>query len=302
MKSKKSILIVSIIVIALFNYNVFANSTITDPTPPSVEDKNEAVTSGTKSETSNNQVSSQNNSVSDSTKKNTTKSTKKTIKQNTKKPKTQQKVRQTQQVKPANTVAKEPENVVVNEVPAEVEVDDYKINNIGLFYVEGENQQYNIELSPEFKNDVYKYNCKIDEKINNIEANVDAGKYKDNVEITGNKDIPEGKSTITITLKADGKYSKVYVIEVQKGNVVEEKIEQNTEKQSIFNDWKKLIIPAILVLLMIIITIKFIKFNIYNNKHMKIKNTKKQKKEIDRARDRKLNVMINKLKIDEDDD
>lgn len=287
MKSKKSILIVSIIVIALFNYNVFANSTITDPTPPSVENKNEAVTSGTKSETSNSQVSSQNNSVSDSTKTNTTKSTKKPI---------------TQQVKPANTVAKEPENVVVNEVPAEVEVDDYKINNIGLFYVEGENQQYSIELSPEFKNDVYKYNCKIDETINNIEVNVDAGKYKDNVEITGNKDIPEGKSTITITLKADGKYSKVYVIEVQKGNVVEEKIEQNTEKQSIFNDWKKLIIPAILVLLMIIITIKFIKFNIYNNKHMKIKNTKKQKKEIDRARDRKLNVMINKLKIDEDDD
>ena len=302
MKSKKSILIVSIIVIALFNYNVFANSTITDPTPPSVENKNEAVTSGTKSENSNNQVSSQNNSVSDSTKTNTTKSTKKTIKQNTKKPITQQKAKQKQQVKPANTVAKEPENVVVNEVPAEVEVDDYKINNIGLFYVEGENQQYNIELSPEFKNDVYKYNCKIDEKINNIEVNVDAGKYKDNVEITGNKDIPEGKSTITITLKADGKYSKVYVIEVQKGNVVEEKIEQNTEKQSIFNDWKKLIIPAILVLLMIIITIKFIKFNIYNNKHMKIKNTKKQKKEIDRARDRKLNVMINKLKIDEDDD
>lgn len=302
MKSKKSILIVSIIVIALFNYNVFANSTITDPTPPSVEDKNEAVTSGTKSETSNNQVSSQNNSVSDSTKTNTTKSTKKTIKQNTKKPITQQKAKQKQQVKPANTVAKEPENVVVNEVPAEVEVDDYKINNIGLFYVEGENQQYSIELSPEFKNDVYKYNCKIDEKINNIEVNVDAGKYKDNVEITGNKDIPEGKSTITITLKADGKYSKVYVIEVQKGNVVEEKIEQNTEKQSIFNDWKKLIIPAILVLLMIIITIKFIKFNIYNNKHMKIKNTKKQKKEIDRARNRKLNVMINKLKIDEDDD
>lgn len=302
MKSKKSILIVSIIVIALFNYNVFANSTITDPTPPSVENKNEAVTSGTKSETSNNQVSSQNNSVSDSTKTNTTKSTKKTIKQNTKKKITQQKAKQKQQVKPANTVAKEPENVVVNEVPAEVEVDDYKINNIGLFYVEGENQQYSIELSPEFKNDVYKYNCKIDEKINNIEVNVDAGKYKDNVEITGNKDIPEGKSTITITLKADGKYSKVYVIEVQKGNVVEEKIEQNTEKQSIFNDWKKLIIPAILVLLMIIITIKFIKFNIYNNKHMKIKNTKKQKKEIDRARDRKLNVMINKLKIDEDDD
>lgn len=302
MKSKKSILIVSIIVIALFNYNVFANSTITDPTPPSVENKNEAVTSGTKSETSNNQVSSQNNSVSDSTKTNTTKSTKKTIKQNTKKKITQQKAKQKQQVKPANTVVKEPENVVVNEVPAEVEVDDYKINNIGLFYVEGENQQYSIELSPEFKNDVYKYNCKIDEKINNIEVNVDAGKYKDNVEITGNKDIPEGKSTITITLKADGKYSKVYVIEVQKGNVVEEKIEQNTEKQSIFNDWKKLIIPAILVLLMIIITIKFIKFNIYNNKHMKIKNTKKQKKEIDRARDRKLNVMINKLKIDEDDD
>lgn len=302
MKSKKSILIVSIIVIALFNYNVFANSTITDPTPPSIENKNEAVTSGTKSETLNNKVSSQNNSVSDSTKTNTIKSTKKTIKQNTKKKITQQKAKQKQQVKPANTVAKEPENVVVNEVPAEVEVDDYKINNIGLFYVEGENQQYNIELSPEFKNDVYKYNCKIDEKINNIEVNVDAGKYKDNVEITGNKDIPEGKSTITITLKADGKYSKVYVIEVQKGNVVEEKIEQNTEKQSIFNDWKKLIIPAILVLLMIIITIKFIKFNIYNNKHMKIKNTKKQKKEIDRARDRKLNVMINKLKIDEDDD
>lgn len=301
MKSKKSILIVSIIVIALFNYNVFANSMITDPTPPSVENKNEAVTSGTKSETLNNKVSSQNNSVSDSTKTNTTKSTKKTIKQNTKKKITQQKAKQKQQVKPANTVAKEPENVVVNEVPAEVEVDDYKINNIGLFYVEGENQQYNIELSPEFKNDVYKYNCKIDEKINNIEVNVDAGKYKDNVEITGNKDIPEGKSTITITLKADGKYSKVYVIEVQKGNVVEEKIEQNTEKQSIFNDWKKLIIPAILVLLIIIITIKFIKFNIYNNKHMKIKNTKKQKKEIDRARDRKLNVMINKLKIDEDD-
>lgn len=302
MKSKKSILIVSIIVIALFNYNVFANSTITDPTPPSVENKNEAVTSGTKSETLNNKVSSQNNSVSDSKKTNTTKSTKTTIKQNKKKPTTQQKAKQTKQVKPANTVAKEPENVVVNEVPAEVEVDDYKINNMGLFYVEGENQQYSIELSPEFKNDVYKYNCKIDEKINNIEVNVDAGKYKDNVEITGNKDIPEGKSTITITLKADGKYSKVYVIEVQKGNVVEEKIEQNTEKQSIFNDWKKLIIPAILVLLMIIITIKFIKFNIYNNKHMKIKNTKKQKKEIDRARDRKLNVMINKLKIDEDDD
>ena len=302
MKSKKSILIVSIIVIALFNYNVFANSTITDPTPPSIENKNEAVTSGTKSETLNNKVSSQNNSVSDSTKTNTTKSTKKTIKQNTKKKITQQKAKQKQQVKPANTVAKEPENVVVNEVPAEVEVDDYKINNIGLFYVEEENQQYSIELSPEFKNDVYKYNCKIDETINNIEVNVDAGKYKDNVEITGNKDIPEGKSTITITLKADGKYSKVYVIEVQKGNVVEEKIEQNTEKQSIFNDWKKLIIPAILVLLMIIITIKFIKFNIYNNKHMKIKNTKKQKKEIDRARDRKLNVMINKLKIDEDDD
>ena len=71
MKSKKSILIVSIIVIALFNYNVFANSTITDPTPPSVENKNEAVTSGIKNETSNNQVSSQNNSVSDSTKTNT---------------------------------------------------------------------------------------------------------------------------------------------------------------------------------------------------------------------------------------
>lgn len=205
----------------------------------------------------------------------------------------------------ANVDANENVNQInVNEISEEnntnkEEKQKFTLKEIKLSYIDKNNERQIINYTPEFKEDVYNYYCNIDDDISKIdisfnEDNYNEGNYdyNENISIKGNENIPDGISQILITIKNEETYSKVYIIEVTKGqNSIASKA--NKRKKVIFT---LIGVLSVLTLFFIIQAKRYSK-----TKHMKTRTSKREKRAINRARDRKLNAMINKLKIDEEE-
>lgn len=205
----------------------------------------------------------------------------------------------------ANVDANENVNQInVNEISEEnntntQEKQKFKLKEIILSYIDKNNERQIINYTPEFKEDVYNYYCNIDDDISKIdisfnEDNYNEGNYdyNENISIKGNENIPDGISQILITIKNEETYSKVYIIEVKKGqNLIASKA--NKRKKVIFT------LIGILSVLSLFFIIQAKRYS--KTKHMKTRTSKREKRAINRARDRKLNAMINKLKIDEEE-
>lgn len=185
----------------------------------------------------------------------------------------------------------------VNEISEEnnntiEEKQKYILKEIKLSYIDSNNEKQVINFTPEFREDVYNYYCNIDDNISKIDISFNEDNYNDNIGIKGNENIPDGISQILITVKNEETYSKVYIIEVQKGKkLVASKA--NKRKKVIFS------LIGILSVLTVFFIIQAKRYS--RTKHMKTRTSKREKRAINRARDRKLNAMINKLKIEDDE-
>ena len=205
----------------------------------------------------------------------------------------------------ANVDANENVNQInVNEISEEnntntEEKQKVTLKEIKLSYIDKNNERQIINYTPEFKEDVYNYYCNIDDDISKIdisfnEDNYNEGNYdyNENISIKGNENIPDGISQILITIKNEETYSKVYIIEVTKG---QKSIASKANK-------RKKVIFTLIGILSVLSLFFIIQAKRYSKtKHMKTKTSKREKRAINRARDRKLNAMINKLKIDEEE-
>lgn len=205
----------------------------------------------------------------------------------------------------ANVDANENVNQInLNEISEEnntntEEKQKFTLKEIKLSYIDKNNERQIINYTPEFKEDVYNYYCNIDDDISKIdisfnEDNYNEGNYdyNENISIKGNENIPDGISQILITIKNEETYSKVYIIEVTKG---QKSIASKANK-------RKKVIFTLIGILSVLSLFFIIQAKRYSKtKHMKTKTSKREKRAINRARDRKLNAMINKLKIDEEE-
>lgn len=205
----------------------------------------------------------------------------------------------------ANVDANENVNQInVNEISEEnntntEEKQKVTLKEIKLSYIDKNNERQIINYTPEFKEDVYNYYCNIDDDISKIdisfnEDNYNEGNYdyNENISIKGNENIPDGISQILITIKNEETYSKVYIIEVTKG---QKSIASKANK-------RKKVIFTLIGILSVLSLFFIIQAKRYSKtKHMKTRTSKREKRAINRARDRKLNAMINKLKIDEEE-
>lgn len=110
-----------------------------------------------------------------------------------------------------------------------------------------------LELSPEFKTDVYEYNVNLKENLEKLNITALATKENSNIEITGNENLKEGENIITIIVKGENEAETVtYQIIVNKTLEKQEDTSNQTNQDKI----KKIIILSVAggVILIIIIS------------------------------------------------
>lgn len=112
-----------------------------------------------------------------------------------------------------------------------------------------------LELSPEFKTDIYEYNVDLKEDLEKLNITALATKENSNIEITGNENLKEGENIITIIVKGENDAETVaYQVIVNK--IVEK--QEDTSNQTNQNKMKKIIILSVAGGIIVIIIVAVI--------------------------------------------
>jgi len=106
--------------------------------------------------------------------------------------------------------------------------DNFYINSVIIKGLKENGEQVQIELSPEFKKDVYEYTCNIPGDVQRIDIQKDAGKFTNSVIVKGAEDIKDGENIIILQLSAEDHQAKTYTIKVNK-----EKKEETEELEEV---------------------------------------------------------------------
>lgn len=112
------------------------------------------------------------------------------------------------------------------------EEDNFYINSIRIKGLKESGEQVQIELSPEFKKDVYEYTCNVPADIQRIDVEKDAGEFTNSVIVNGVEELKEGENIITLQLSAEDHQAKIYTIKAnkeKKEEIEEEIIETSAE-------------------------------------------------------------------------
>lgn len=115
----------------------------------------------------------------------------------------------------------------------------------------------NIELSPEFKTNVYEYTAKYTGDLNKIDVKAVATEPKYVVDITGNDDLKDGENIITILVSdSEGNNVATYQVTLTKSTVDEEALAKEQEEANKKEEQKKvLIIGGVIAILILAIII-----------------------------------------------
>ena len=106
--------------------------------------------------------------------------------------------------------------------------DNFYINSVIIKGLKENGEQVQIEISPEFKKDVYEYTCNIPADVQRIDIQKDAGEFTNSVIVKGAEDIKDGENIITLQLSAEDHQAKTYTIKVNK-----EKKEETEELEEV---------------------------------------------------------------------
>lgn len=111
-----------------------------------------------------------------------------------------------------------------------------------------------LELTPEFKTDVYKYSAELKENKSSLELTTIATEENAEIEVTGNEDLKDGENIITVIVKEkDTDKTATYQITVNK--IKEETNITEATVNNIDNKTKEMIILGIGILAIIIVVI-----------------------------------------------
>lgn len=111
-----------------------------------------------------------------------------------------------------------------------------------------------IEITPEFKTDVYKYTAKLNENKTRLELITTPTEENAEIEVTGNEDLKDGENIITVIVKEkDTDKTATYQITVNK--IKEETNITEATVNNIDNKTKQMIILGIGILALIIVVI-----------------------------------------------
>ena len=157
-----------------------------------------------------------------------------------------------------NKENKESEEQKEAEVKEEEKQENYYISKLIIKGINDEGKSQDIELSPEFNKDVFEYTCRVGKDIRRIDIEKEAGEYTNNIQIDGLGDLKDGENEIVLTLKAEGKEDKKYVVKVIKEKSDIEEISEKEDKTA------KIIMPVwgfiLMQLAIIIVEVVIIRF------------------------------------------
>ena len=124
-----------------------------------------------------------------------------------------------------------------------------------------------IDITPEFNENIYEYNCKIQNDIQKIDVDATTNYDNADIEIIGNENLQEGLNEIIISISLEGE-KNTYKINVYKDKleqIQEEKKESNTKNKNIII--VAIVIISIICVISIILSIKKIKNTKSKGKH-----------------------------------
>ena len=128
---------------------------------------------------------------------------------------------------------------------------DIKLTNLVLEAYSKENKLFNVEITPKFDNNIFKYDCNVPDYIEKIECKAEVNDNEAKVEISGNENLQEGLNEILISISLENEKT------IYKINVNKEKKEQIQQENK--SEYKYIIIAlSVIVILIIIICIVII--------------------------------------------
>ncbi len=107
----------------------------------------------------------------------------------------------------------------------------------------------NIEITPEFNENIYEYNCEVQSYVEKINIDTNSNIENAKIEITGNENLKEGLNQVLITVTAGNDEKVVYKI-----NIIRKQAVQIEEKKEINYKYLAIIIFALLIICLIIAT------------------------------------------------
>lgn len=115
----------------------------------------------------------------------------------------------------------------------------------------------NIELKPQFQTDVYEYKIELKEDLQKLNITTLSTEPNANIEVTGNENLQQGENIITIIIKSENEEkTAAYQIIVNKNvEKIEDKINQEQEKQEKMKKIFMISVAGGIILIIIIIII-----------------------------------------------
>lgn len=148
--------------------------------------------------------------------------------------------------KSAETTDNKEENT--EEQPEETSTEEEETFGLKELKIDG------LELTPEFKTDVYEYSAELKENKSSLELTTIATEENAEIEVTGNEDLKDGENIITVIVKEkDTDKTATYQITVNK--IKEETNITEATVNNIDNKTKEMIILGIGILALIIVVI-----------------------------------------------
>lgn len=129
---------------------------------------------------------------------------------------------------------------------------DIKLTNLVLEAYSKENELFNVEFTPKFDNNIFKYDCNVPNYIEKIECKAEVNDGEAKVEISGNESLQEGLNEILISISLENEKT-IYKINVNKEK--KEQIQQENKSEY------KYIIIVLSVIVILIIIICIVKIN-----------------------------------------
>lgn len=126
-----------------------------------------------------------------------------------------------------------------------------KLQKLSLKSVNSKNEKTELELDPEFSQNVYYYSTSVENDVNSIDINYETQDLSTKVVIDGNKSLKDGDNSVTLTLTSNnGEEKTVYKINVYKKGTTQEVSAYSSNKINMDN---KTIISIIVIIALLVL-------------------------------------------------
>lgn len=141
-------------------------------------------------------------------------------------------------------------------VAKKIDEESLKLKNLKLVGITNGGISENLEISPEFDKDIFKYECKIYNGVTKIDLEALPEVEGSIVEINGNENLQVGSNIITITIKSeDGSDETIYKVDVYRA----ESVEVATNTDEVKTDISVIVIAILVISVILIIMFVFTK-------------------------------------------